>query len=161
MTKSKGILDMSIDDLIANLGAIASPADVELINNYLKLGIDQTHNTDAKSKARLRTQQYKLRKVLLREPSSQHILQACAYAVFARYGTKTPSPQPIAQEVQELLVAAGFDKQRTADAMARFVTDAGARKASWVARTKSGMQVAIFKAIKAIKALDQGKTVTK
>src|SRR5690606_2554306 len=42
MTKSDGMADVSIDDLVANLGAIASTADIELINKYLKLGIGKT-----------------------------------------------------------------------------------------------------------------------
>jgi hypothetical protein len=160
MTKSNVTVKLSLDDLIANLGAIASPADLELINNYLKLGIDQTSKDNAQIKASLRTQQYKLRKVLLREPSSQHIVQASAYVVFARYGEKTPSSQPIAREVQDLLVAAGFDKQGTVLAMARFVADAGDRKASWVARTRSGTQLAIARAINTLKTLDGDQSAT-
>jgi hypothetical protein len=162
MTKSDGMADVSIDDLVANLGAIASPADIELINKYLKLGIGQTaKDSDARNKANQRTQHYKLRKLLLREPSSQQILQACAYAAFARYSTETPSSKPIVQEVQELLVAAGFDKHRTVAAMARLVSDADVRKIAWVARTRSGMQLAIVKAIRTIKANDRSKAVTK
>lgn len=160
MTKADKILDPGLGVLIANLGAIASPGEIELINTYLKLDIDPAHETDARQKAALRTQRYKLRKLLLREPSSQHILQACAYVVFARYAASQPSPQPIVHEIQELLIAAGFDKDRTAQAMARFVSDAEGRKTTWVARTRTGIQVAIFKALKALRASKKSKAVT-
>lgn len=160
MTKADKAQDPTSADLIANLGAIASPSELELINNYLNLAIDPAHQTDARQKAALRTQRYKLRKLLLREPSSQHILQACGYVVFARYAAKQPSPRPIVHEIQELLIAAGFDKDRTAEAMARFVMDAGERKTTWVARTRTGLQVAIFKALKDLRAADKDKSVT-
>ena len=125
------------------------------ITKYLKLEIGQTaKDSNARNKANLRTKHYKLRKLLLREPSSQQILQACAYAAFARYSTETPSSKPIVLEVQELLVAAGFDKQRTVAAMARLVTDASVRKAAWVARTRSAMRVAIVEAIRSVRAQD-------
>lgn len=154
MTKSTRILDLSHDDLVANLKAIASPSEITLISSYLKLDTDQAHETNAKQKAALRTKQYKLRKQLQRAPSSEHISQACAYIVFSRYQTPTPSPQPIVQEVQDLLIAAGFDKQGTTDAMTSFVTGVGVRKSSWVARNRSRLQIAIFKAIEAFKAQD-------
>ena len=147
MTKSDTALDMTLEELTASLEAIASPAEVATVSNFLALGLNP-QVADDQDKARKRTAGYKLRTALRREPSSQHILQACAYVVFSR---SERDALPFVQETLELPVSAGFDQKRTGRAMKRFVAGVGARKKSWIARTKSRLWVAILKAIKAQK----------
>lgn len=155
MTKSDTALDMTLEELTASLEAIASPAEVATVTNFLALGLNPEVADDAQDKARKRTASYKLRTALRREPSSQHILQACAYVVFSR---SEEDALPFVQETFELLVSAGFDRKRTGRAMKRFVAGVGERKKSWIARTKSRLWVAI---LRAIKAQGKDKDVTK
>lgn len=147
MTKSDATLDMTAEDLMAGLQAIATPAEIEVVNRFLELGLDSQGSDDAQGKARKRTARYKLRTALRREPSSQHILQACAYVVFARNEKDT---RPFVAETLDLLVSAGFDRKHAGKAMKRFVAGASTRKTSWVARTRSRLWLAISKAIKTL-----------
>lgn len=154
MTKSGTALDMTTEALISSLNAIATPAEVEMINHYLGLGLDHQSDDKAQGNARKRTARYKFRTALRREPSSQHILQACAYVVFS---SKDEGTLPLVKETLELLVLAGFDQNQAVKAMDRFVHGARARKVSWVARTKSRLWLTISRAIKEL-ASDENVT---
>lgn len=155
MTKSNTALDMTLEELTASLEAIASPAEIATVNNFLALELNPPVADDAQDKARKRTANYKLRTALDRQPSSQHILQACAYAVFS---SNQREALPFVQETLELLVSAGFEKKRTGKAMKRFVADIGERKKSWIAGTKNRLRLAISRAIK---AQEDKKDITK
>ena len=143
---------MSLSQLVANLEAIATAEDIQIVKQYLDLGLGIVPATDTAQRARERTAHYKLRKLLQREPSSQHILQATAYAVLSLKEAGPVALEAIIMETLETLVAAGFDKGRSSKALKRFVTGIDTRKSTWIARSRARMQLAIVKAVTSIRA---------
>lgn len=147
MMPSDTALDPTSDELEAALGAIATPAEIAMIRHYLVME-NANAQSDARAKASERTQRYKLRKALRLEPSSQHILQACAYVVFSRDKKDT---LPFVEETLDLLVLAGFERKHAAKAMKRFMAGASERKTNWAARTKRVLSLAISNAIEELR----------
>jgi len=129
------------------LAAISTKEQTEALKTYLQLERGAAQSDDTRRNARRNTAEYKRRTALKREPSSQHIVQATAYAVFSRYGTHDDDRGMIVREVYRTLLTAGFAKDGIRRAMTRFLTDIGSRRDKWVTKTLTDLQLKLVAAL--------------
>jgi hypothetical protein len=107
---------------------------VETLKSVMRQGTQQGH--DERLKANARTATYKVRQTLARAPESEDVMTAAGYLLLGLIEEHPEQSEDALRRLTRQLTLAGFDKDQSAQAIARLAVDVRARRADWHRRLK-------------------------